>query len=445
MRRLFMQSLECRCVMDASGFEMGTEVFQNIDLESSAIFQSVPMEIVDETSTDNQTDGTPTDNQIDRTSTDKELVEDTLDPDSVMVICDLPTIDLNKSETADDPTSDVDTVVDETVTAVDAGVLDETTFRTFDAPSQDDGDLVETTDLQAITPFSFGPSSAEHETIFRAFGDPSQDDSDLVETTDLQEVAFSIDDLDTKTLVSFGPSSAEHETTFLAFGATTQADAPLVISPAIRPVRFNFDVDQSGSLSRLDAEKLISYLSNFFRSENFSVFAESNSSDMLQMDVDGDAQLTPLDALIVINELNRTGTLESNVSTGASNSTLVASGDLRIRNIQDDLGDAAAPIEEIGASVGDSTDVLGKRLIAPMRMSYKSIPLAKEDGTAFVLSVDDNGKVSAVSDTQDLVISVDEDQVISVDGESTGLAVVDFGGVLLLSAQAQADSGFIFA
>ncbi len=349
--------------MDASGFEMGAEVFQDNDLDSSAMFQSASVERTDETSTDN------------------EMVDETVDPDAVKVMYfSMVGEDLAEKETVDDFASDIDMVkrtVDESDVIDETGVVDETIFQTFGAPSQDD-EMMEATAFHGVT--------------------------------------------------------------------------------------FNFDIDQNGILSRLDAEMLISYLSDFFRSEDFAAFAQSDSSEMLQMDVDGDAQLTPLDALIVINELNRSGALEANVSSVSSrlatNSTLIA-GDLRIRDMVDDSGADTSPLDEDSSSEDESTDLLGKMSIARMTdiamsdfapsseasrlAGYKSLTLAKQDGTPFVISVDDNGKVSAASDTQDLEVSIGDDQVICVDGESSGLAVVELGGDFLLSKQAAADSVLMFA
>ena len=401
-----MQSLECRCVMDASGFEMGTEIYQDIDTESSVMFQSASSESSEGTSTEiEQIDETvdPDSAKVmyfsvvdhefrdlptidlsesesgEGTTTDNVLMGETVDP--VIVICDLPTIDLSETEPSDEFVVDVDMVkrsVDETDVTDETGVVDETIFQTFGVSSQDD-EMMETTAFHGVT--------------------------------------------------------------------------------------FDFDIDQNGSLSRLDAEMLISYLSELFRSEGFAAFAQSDSSEMLQMDVDGDAQLTPLDALIVINELNRSGTLEANASSGSSrlaaNSTLIASGDLRIRDMQDDSLVDAASLDEDRLSDDSATVIFGKMSVAQMTdlaisdfapsfeasrlAGYKSLTSAKQDGTPFIISVDDNGKVTAASDSLDLEVSIGEDQVISVDGESSGLAVVDFGGGLLLSKQAQADIGLMFA
>ena len=486
MRRLFMQALECRCVMDASAFEMGMEVFHDMGLEAAVMSQPASLESSDEASTGD------------------EPVGETFDPDSVVVICDLPTIDLSElgssveaegdvSDAGEDGAFDLEMyrklysrdLADDTIDGVPMVISGYSMAMSGFVES----DIVESNfvgDADVLEPIAVGSegdvSDAGADGAFdlemfremssRDSADDAVDDMPIVISGNPMAMSGFIEsDIGERNLVGdadvLEPIAVNDESVFVAFGAASEnEDHGYLIEPtAFRGITFNFDVDQNGNVSRLDAEMLISYLSDFFSSEYFAAFAESNSSEMLQMDVDGDAQLTPLDALIVINELNRSGALEANVSSGSSrvatNSALIASQDLRIRDMSDDYGAEAASLDEVGISDESMTDVFGKMSIARMTdlaildfapsfeasrlAGYKSLTLAKQDGTPFLVSVDDNGKVSAVSGTQDLEVSIGEDQLISVDGESSGLAVVDLGGDFLLSKQTEADIALMFA
>jgi len=236
-------------------------------------------------------------------------------------------------------------------------------------------------------------------------------------------------------------SGVVDDSIFQTLGAPLENNDGVFETNSLNGITFDFDIDQSGSLSRLDVEMLINYLNDFFKSEN----PQSNLNEMSLMDVDGDLQLTPLDALIVINELNRSWALEdfaANESSRLADSSSWIAGDLLDAATDASVDDSIDGSSEM--SVARMTDLAMSDFAYSTEASkiayFKSLSSTKKDGMPFFISVDENGKVSAIADSQALEVSVDEDHLISVDNESTGLAVVDLDGDFLLSQYADADS-----
>jgi hypothetical protein len=243
------------------------------------------------------------------------------------------------------------------------------------------------------------------------------------------------------------PIAVNDESVFAAFGASSEDNFDMVETTSFNTFVFDCDIDESGHLSRLDAEKIISYLSDLFRSMDSADFSVGSSDDFTKMDIDGDAQLTPLDALIVINELNRTGTLSgvpaSESARLARNSTLIA-GDVLDGMASEDAGFVFE--EEISdksriTDVAYLTDLAITDFAPPtevIEIACDNIPKLMEDGVSFLRIANDSEQFDPALGLDESVSQEDEVSD-SVDDEWTDLRLAEFE----LDGKSESNSGLL--
>jgi hypothetical protein len=178
--------------------------------------------------------------------------------------------------------------------------------------------------------------------------------------------------------------------------------------------------------------------------------------EALQLDVDGDSFVTPLDVLIIINELNRAEARSQFAATQLarfSDESMPADSAVDSGNSADssnsdmDWSKAATDIAFADTDFDDTSfaDFVPNAMQASRLAGYKVLTAVNANGVPMVISVDESGNVSAISDAEKREVNVDEDSSIRIDGERTGLSLVNLGGDFVLAPVSASPSDFTFS
>jgi Dockerin type I domain len=181
------------------------------------------------------------------------------------------------------------------------------------------------------------------------------------------------------------------------------------------------DVDGNGRISPLDAWLIISSINDYQREIGIVANAQRAGSDNA-FDLNRDSYVSHLDVLIVINQINRMEDLNWFM--------VEAPNTLEVAGIR--IGD----VEQLDEGM-DLSEFAGSRMMAPSAFS-KVVTGTSPTGEGVVVSINEDGKVSAMIHASEAPVSVGDDGLIRIDNEHTGLGIVgtegDYG-IALLSAE----------
>jgi hypothetical protein len=227
--------------------------------------------------------------------------------------------------------------------------------------------------------------------------------------------AISLDAIDEQDVVPRITTDAMLERDLIAFGAPSQEP--------------QLDVDGNGRVSPLDALLIINAINEYSDSPEFSALAQTIRSDESSLDVDKDTLVTPLDVLVVINQINRMEELAWLTSDESSRRTTAS---IRVADHPWDLpkGDTLVG-DESNSAFDEDTSIARLAWGGEMDPANASqmvlstvVTGVGRDGKTMVISVDDQGKVSAISDALPLSVSIGEDNSIRVNDQPTGISLI---------------------
>jgi hypothetical protein len=158
------------------------------------------------------------------------------------------------------------------------------------------------------------------------------------------------------------------------------------------------DLNEDGKVSALDAIMMFNFFNSYFQSffsSEVSV-AENLGFVVDQMDINGDSRFSPIDILVVINDLN-----ESSAGSTLMNSD-VTGLDNGLMNPPADEGTAAARIADAWLTLGITTSVTSHLKDA-----------------SWELTIDEAGSVTASDGETEIVADVSKDGVVSINGVAT--------------------------
>lgn len=177
-----------------------------------------------------------------------------------------------------------------------------------------------------------------------------------------------------------------------------RTDVPLELTTTSIPTWDDCDLNQDGKVSVLDAILMFNFFNTYFQSYfNGGVsVAESAEFEIDQVDINGDTRFSPIDILVVINDLN-----ESSAAGSLLNSD-VTGLDSGLINPPADEGIAAARIADALLTLGITTSVTSHLKDA-----------------SWELTIDEAGSVTASDGETEIVADVSKDGVVSINGVAT--------------------------
>ncbi len=404
LRKLLIQSLESRYAMDAAGFEAEAVECDLFTTESTTEEVSFFAFSADAAEVSMMSFGVMTEEAVvDAPVEDVELATAysvwTLDGEEVV---EYDTIDKSK------PTENV--LVDETAVSVvseeNAGI-DKSFYRTLTVSigSHDETEVFEGTSATEAVPevvICF-LDDATGKLMEIPTVDESLNDSDIaIRTLSEEETDGNIYEM----MMTISIESEVVETEITTYDVSEideelmvqRTDVPMEVTTTSLPTWDDCDLNQDGKVSALDAILMFNFFNTYFQSFFSSGVAVAESTDFQieQMDINGDDRFSPIDVLVVINDLNES-----------------ASGDslLNVSLTELDNGLLNPPSEEnaTAARIADAWLTLGVTTSVTSHLKDAS----------WELSVDQSGTVTASDGETQIDADVSKDGVVSIHGVAT--------------------------
>lgn len=177
-----------------------------------------------------------------------------------------------------------------------------------------------------------------------------------------------------------------------------RTNVPMEMTTTALPTWDDCDLNQDGKVSALDAILMFNFFNTYFQSffsGRVSV-AESAEFEIEQVDINGDSRFSPIDVLVVINDLNESTNGNSLMS---SDLTELDSG---LMNPPADEGTAAARMADAWLTLGITTSVTSHLKDA-----------------SWELTIDEAGSVTASDGETKIVADVSKDGIVSINGVAT--------------------------
>lgn len=434
LRKLLIQTLEDRLTMDGSAFETTYEPeaiicdLPPVDLENSdMVFFEAPADVV----------------AMSFVSFDEsQIVEVTGDDSEGVAGYSLWSFDGEETVeyAADDEAKPIDASF-YTVMVDDAEVIDKSMWRTFTAVSEegvvdesnpennepvvvicyfDESTMTYVTKLEDGSVIEAKPLTLDGSDL----GEEANDGLvyQVMTLTGDSEVGDSVEgdsEITTYDIVEFDDEMVQR--TDVPMEVTTTSFESL-------PTWDSCDLNQDGKVSALDAILMFNffntYFHSFFASEGVMVVDDASSIfEMENVDINGDNRFSPIDVLVVINDLNE---VETN--------SIIADSDLSLL----DEGMLVPPADDVDTS---ASRIAGAWLTLGLTTNVTS----HLKDASWELSVDETGTVTASDGETELVADISKDGQISLNGVTTewSLTTIDSIPTFTLTSEAASDSDWV--
>lgn len=414
LRKLLIQSLENRYAMDAAGFEAEIVVcdlpLPETGVEDVSFFAFAP-------------EAGEARVMSFSVFSEEEFVESPVDETEVASVYSVTTLDGEEvveyfTIDASEPNEAVDFVVyktdvSEVVEEIDG--IDKSFYRTLTVSNiSEEGTevIIEATSIEE-----------EPEVVICYFDEITGDAIPLPEVYEVEKEETAVEDLGEIEVVNFTAEEGFTDCVVLNYGSIPSTEDPNVMTVTSTGYEVaevvdeleeqstdlsnqmvtgwyqwdDCDLNRDGKVSALDAILMFNFFNTHFQSffsSEVSV-AENLGFVVDQMDINGDSRFSPIDILVVINDVNESSAL----SLINSDVTGVESG---LINPPVDEGIAAARIADALLTLGITTSVTSHLKDA-----------------SWELTIDEAGSVTASDGETDIVADVSKDGVVSINGVAT--------------------------